>query len=108
MTRSALKAIFTKFEYFLLKRQKEFVIDSESSTISDDNYFKSKEALSEQYVVTPRFELLLTGAKRSTTSKELSTGPEHSILQEGPTLKESMSKSVKMQASANKCKSHEI
>ena len=56
MTRLALKVIFTKFEYFLLKRQKEFVIDSDSSTASDDNYFKSKESLSEQFEITPRFK----------------------------------------------------
>jgi len=41
MTRLALKVVFTKFEYFLLKRQKEFVIDSESSANSDDDYSKS-------------------------------------------------------------------
>jgi len=36
MTKAAFKAIFTKFEYFLLKRQKQFVLDSQSSEASDD------------------------------------------------------------------------
>ena len=42
MTQIALKHLFNKFEYFLLKRQRKFVLDSEESESSDDNEFLSK------------------------------------------------------------------
>ena len=73
MTKVALKAIFTKFEYFLLKRQKQFVLDSQSSDVSDDDYFKSNGALKESFEMTERTEQLLTGAIRQTTSKGLTS-----------------------------------
>ena len=58
----ALKKLFSKFEYFLLKRSRNFVIDSESDESSGDDYFRSKAAFEEDYELTERINTLLTGS----------------------------------------------
>ena len=46
ITQQAIKKLFNRFEYFLLKRQRSFVVDSASSTeSSDDSYYQSQAAL---------------------------------------------------------------
>ena len=45
MTQIALKRLFTKFEYFLLKRQRKFVLDTAESESSGDNHYQTKSAI---------------------------------------------------------------
>ena len=68
ITQLALKKLFSKLEYFLLKRQRSFVVDSESSESSHDEYFQSKAALEEDYLNTPVLNSLLNGSVRLNAS----------------------------------------